>query len=238
MDYPRFALLLYAILGPSPRDSLLVKEGLQLKVGEGLEHMGRDERGRGILRVCYLHVGIMDRGRDKCCHGVMRAVEGEIGLQSELNAKLVASAPWLGPRVGLLQTFTSKLDFCQGVRWRQLQPKVPTIYCPLCGSGDVITRLQECIQSGIILGVLLCHRVLWPACQQALGGLAFGSSGGESGGRGAGGGSSRVPGSSWACSAAISPSSWFVILSSIVEANAQTSVWLDRQAIVEPLTRC
>jgi len=154
MDYPRFALLLYAILGPSPRDSLLVKEGLQLKVGEGLEHMGRDERGRGILRVCYLHVGIMDRGRDKCCHGVMRAVEGEIGLQSELNAKLVASAPWLGPRVGLLQTFTSKLYFCQGVRWRQLQPKVPTIYCPLCGSGDVITRLQECIQSGIILGVL------------------------------------------------------------------------------------
>jgi len=35
-----------------------------------------------------------------------------------------------------------------------LQPEVPTICCPLCGSGEVIPRLLEGIQSGIILGVL------------------------------------------------------------------------------------
>jgi len=84
----------------------------------------------------------------------MRAVQGGIGLQSEGNAKCVASAPGLGSRVGLLQTFTSKVDFCQGVRWRQLQPEVPTICCPLCGSREAIPRLLEGIQSGIILGVL------------------------------------------------------------------------------------
>jgi len=55
----------------------------RLKVSEGLEHMGRDERCRVILRVCHQHIGIVDRGPGKCCHGVVRALEGGIGLQSE-----------------------------------------------------------------------------------------------------------------------------------------------------------